>query len=159
MLITIAACCGAWVALHKQPILIRAIGIVVLAFVLSTLTTLLTVTLVVARVPVGIDQAAIYFIPTSYPLAIVGFHDADAMQFQFRIVLGWPDGFTLVAPGFQDDQSEFMRIQLLAHGAFLGFVTLVTSLILLMALEISNLTWHQLSPTSKWKGAKKAWRR
>jgi hypothetical protein len=131
--------------------------VLALAILLSVLTAFASVVLVVARVPLSLSQTAIYFVPTSYPLAIVGFHDVDAMQFQFRIVLGWPDGLTLLAPRLQDDQSEFMRVQRISHGTILGFMTFVASLTMVVILELLNFIWPYYSSPQKLKQGMKPW--
>ncbi len=143
-------CFAAWFVLRKQTVWIRY-SVLALAVLLSVLTAFASVVLVVARVPLSLSQTVIYFVPATYPLAIVGFHDVDAMQFQFRIVLGWPDGLTLLAPGLQDDQSEFMRVQRISHGTILWFMTFVASLTMVVILELLNFIQPYYSSQQKMK--------
>ncbi|MFX1245673.1 MAG: hypothetical protein ACFE8F_12025 [Promethearchaeota archaeon] len=104
---------------------------------------------VVARVPVGTDQTVTYFAPASFPLAIVGFHDAVAHNFLYRIVLGWPDGLTIYAPPLTDDQSEFMRWQRYRDGAFIGVITVVLTFTVLVLCEVIQFLWIRHGPRPK----------
>jgi hypothetical protein len=69
---------------------------------------------------------------------MVGFHDLGAQIFNYRIVLGWPNGTPVVVLPTEDDQSEFMHIQRLTCGVILtqlAFLAALAGLVAVLAIE------------------------
>jgi hypothetical protein len=92
----------------------------------------------VLRVPADSQATTDTFAPACFPFTMVGFHDLGAQIFNYRIVLGWPNGIPVVVLPTDDDQSEFMHIQRLTCGVILtqlAFLAALAGLVAVLAIE------------------------
>jgi hypothetical protein len=87
--------------------------------------------------------------PACFPFTIISVHDFDARLFNYRIVLGWPNGIPLVVFPTEDDQSEFMHIQALTCAVILtqlAFVAAVTTVLGITAVEVALTRRKRFTP-------------
>lgn len=86
------------------------------------------------------------FPPACFPFTIISFHDFDARLFNYRIVLGWPDGVPVLVLPTEDDQGEFMTIQHLTCAVILTQLASFAALAAvagILALEAGVVLWKR----------------
>jgi len=155
MLPTMAICIITWVALRRRPPLVRA-SVVAVALLASVLTAWTSISVLISRQPVGPNQEVTFFAPTSFPLSMVGYHDFAARQFNYRMVLGWPDGWTLWGGQLTDDQSEFMKLQRYEMAALFAITSFAAASLTILALVAANYVGPLLFPKSSTPTGKSA---
>lgn len=77
---------------------------------------------------------------------MVGYHDFAARQFSYRMVLGWPDGWTLRGGQLTDDQSEFMKFQRLEMAAVFAVISFAAACLTIILLEAASYIGPLLHP-------------
>ena len=113
---------------RKKIIQIATIGILATGILTTAAASLPIVT-----VSTGVNQELRVMPPTEFPLTMQQYRDYDTHQFNYRIVLGWPDGFPIYESMLIDDQSEFIHITHIVAAAFLGIYQF-TSLMVIIGL-------------------------
>jgi hypothetical protein len=122
------------------------------------LTTWSTISVLVSRQPLGPNQEATFSAPTSFPLGMVGYHDFAARQFNYRIVFGWPDGWTLWGGQMMDDQREFMKFQRAEMAPVFAITSFAAACLTIFLLEAGHYIGRRLHselPTRTGKPAAK----
>jgi len=113
---------------RKKFIYIGIVGILI-----TGLVTIAAGSLPVVTVSTGVDQELRVMPPAGFPFTMQQYRNYDTNQFNYRIVLGWPDGFPIFESVLTDDQSEFIHIAHLVTATYLGLY-LFSSLVVILGL-------------------------
>jgi len=135
-----------WWTLRRERAYTRLPVVVLVAMLAVPASGVLGSGWLVLRVPADSQATTDTFAPACFPFTMVGFHDLDAQLFNYRIVLGWPNGIPVVVLPTEDDQSEFMTIQRLTCGVILtqlAFFAAVMALLGILAIEAAITLWKR----------------
>lgn len=90
----------------------------------------------VTEISTGSNQELRVMPPAAFPFTIQQYRDYDTNQFNYRIVIGWPDGIPIYESVTMDDQSEFIHLAHLSAGLLLGIYQLVGLAALLIVIYL-----------------------
>jgi hypothetical protein len=129
---------GVWWMLRRKRTHTRLPLVVFLAMLAVPASGAFGIIWPVLELPADSQATTHIFAPACFPFTMVGFHDLGARLFNYRIVLGWPNGIPVVVLPTEDDQSEFMTIQRLTCGVILtqlAFLAALAGLVAVLAIE------------------------
>jgi len=113
---------------RKKIIRMGIVGILITGAVTVTAGSL-----PVVSVSTGVDQELRVMPPAGFPLTMQQYRNYESNQFDYRIVLGWPDGLPIYESMLIDDQSEFIHVAHLVTATYLGLL-LLTNLAIILGL-------------------------
>jgi hypothetical protein len=127
-----------WWMLRKERAYTRLPVVVLVAMLTVAASGGLGTIWPILELPADSQATTTVFAPACFPFTIARFHDFSARLFNYRIVLGWPNGIPAVVLPTEDDQSEFMHIQAFTCAAILiqlAFLAALAGLAAVLAIE------------------------
>ncbi len=114
----------------------KMLRITIVGIIIAGVTTAVAASLPVTEISTGSNQELRVMPPAAFPFTIQQYRDYDTNQFNYRIVIGWPDGIPIYESVTMDDQSEFIHLAHLSAGLLLGIYQLVGLAALLIVIYL-----------------------
>ncbi len=149
MILVIVTMVVVWMALRRH----RTSSFMILAAIGLASASLVTVggsTAAVTEIPLGSEQALRVFSAAAFPFTIQQHRDYAMDTYHCAIVIGYPDGVSLVESPDKPDQSEFIHFDHYLFTAYLGALSLTAMAATLVALALleRKMTRVENRPTS-----------
>ncbi len=139
MIVVAFACIFVWK--HRRGNIAKRLDVLVAVAVLVTGLTFITAVFPpIVEIPTGPNQELRVMPPTAFPFTMQQYRDYDSDQFNYRIVIGWPDGVPIFEGVTTDDQSEFIHLAHFYTAMILGAymvvgLTVILTIVYLFALR------------------------
>ncbi|MHA2322149.1 MAG: hypothetical protein ACXACG_10895 [Candidatus Thorarchaeota archaeon] len=108
MILPVIVCILAWNRVQGK-LFERALGISLVAVLITGLTVATAGSIPVIEIPTGPNQELRVMPFTAFPFTMQQHRNYDTNQFYYRIVIGWPNGPPIYEGLEVDDQSEFIH--------------------------------------------------